>query len=615
MKTLTFYSYKGGTGRTLLLANTAHHLAQRGKRVVAVDLDFEAPGLHYKLNIGRSVEDKGPERGAVDYLLATVKGEGPPKSLLDYVLRVPIPLGTKGSLHLMPAGSAPSGEYWKALTALLQADLFTDPEGSGLAALLELKARIGEEFQADFLLIDSRTGVTELAGVTTTVLADKVVCLMLANRESLVGSRAVLRSLRHAARLAGQSPIEVLPVLSRVPERDQATERETLSFLNAPGPTSDDTLALEEIFVLRTDPGLGLGERLCLGNGELPARSPLGEDYRALIAKLAEAEPAALDDNSVRVHLGRSIAAAHEWLPPRDWQVFEDLCCDLMSRLWNAPYTQKNGRRGQTQRGVDIFGQPNQEADWAGAQCKLKTPRAGSRLSFREIKEEIEQARRFEPPLKKLVIATTALRDARLQERVRKIDEQERREGSFSVAVLFWEDILLKLWDFPDLAQKYFPSAFLPHVPHDGKDRGASAGRLSGLEVEFTLDEDLDFVGLLPGFSSIEDEAPDMALLTAGLSDIEIINHDDKPTEIRRLWLDLDGQSGPPPEIMEEVLTGGRRIEARSRRRFALRFAAHFQGAPPEDWRQRVVLRVKATGFDELRIDLPEVFRRPERKP
>src|SRR4029077_15758357 len=110
-----------------------------------------------------------------DYLLAIAQSDGSPKTLLDYVVSVPLPRGAKGSLHLMPAGSAPTGEYWKALTPLLRQDLFTDPEGSGIAACLELKARIEEELKADFLLIDSRTGVTELAGVTTTLLADKVV--------------------------------------------------------------------------------------------------------------------------------------------------------------------------------------------------------------------------------------------------------------------------------------------------------------------------------------------------------------------------------------------------------------------------------------------------------
>ena len=45
-KVITFYSYKGGTGRTMALANVAWILAQAGKRVLAVDWDLESPGLH-----------------------------------------------------------------------------------------------------------------------------------------------------------------------------------------------------------------------------------------------------------------------------------------------------------------------------------------------------------------------------------------------------------------------------------------------------------------------------------------------------------------------------------------------------------------------------------------
>jgi hypothetical protein len=45
-RVLTFYSYKGGTGRTMLLANVAWILASAGRRVLAIDWDLEAPGLH-----------------------------------------------------------------------------------------------------------------------------------------------------------------------------------------------------------------------------------------------------------------------------------------------------------------------------------------------------------------------------------------------------------------------------------------------------------------------------------------------------------------------------------------------------------------------------------------
>jgi MinD-like ATPase involved in chromosome partitioning or flagellar assembly len=43
---VTFYSYKGGTGRTMALANVAWILAANRRKVLVVDWDLESPGLH-----------------------------------------------------------------------------------------------------------------------------------------------------------------------------------------------------------------------------------------------------------------------------------------------------------------------------------------------------------------------------------------------------------------------------------------------------------------------------------------------------------------------------------------------------------------------------------------
>jgi len=82
-------------------------------------------------------------------------------------------------------------------------------------ALLDLQARIAEELKPDYLLIDARTGVTELGALATTVLADTVVCLLVANQESLDGTVTVVEALKATPRLANQKPIRVVPVLSR----------------------------------------------------------------------------------------------------------------------------------------------------------------------------------------------------------------------------------------------------------------------------------------------------------------------------------------------------------------------------------------------------------------
>jgi cellulose biosynthesis protein BcsQ len=259
VETITFYSYKGCTGRSLLLANTARFLVALGYRVVILDFDFEAPGLHYKFSRDLGQERLHPGGGVVDYLLASVKGED--TNLRDHLIEVPF-AESEGALYLMPAGAAPGGEYWRALTALQRLDLFGDPEGEGIAACLELKLRIQEEWGADFLLIDSRTGVTELAGVTTTVLADKVVCLMLQSLESQEGARAVLQSLQCAARLPDQTSIEIFPVLSRLPigNVDEESVRQVLNFLNAEQNLAGEGPHFEKIYCLNDVPGTSDGD-------------------------------------------------------------------------------------------------------------------------------------------------------------------------------------------------------------------------------------------------------------------------------------------------------------------------------------------------------------------
>ncbi|MGB8346522.1 MAG: AAA family ATPase, partial [Ktedonobacteraceae bacterium] len=61
-RTITFYSFKGGVGRTTALTHVAAILAMRGRKVVAVDLDLEAPGLSSALSLTPS-----PQYGIVDY--------------------------------------------------------------------------------------------------------------------------------------------------------------------------------------------------------------------------------------------------------------------------------------------------------------------------------------------------------------------------------------------------------------------------------------------------------------------------------------------------------------------------------------------------------------------
>lgn len=303
METITFYSYKGGTGRTLLVAHTARYLALSGKRVVAMDLDLEAPGLHYRLATAGV-----PERGVVDYLVDALGTGTAPEAVATYLLEAAVPEGTSGRLWLMPAGPAPSGEYWKRLTQLFQLAPLLDGSGAGLAALLELKTRIESELTPDYLLLDARTGITEVGGVATSVLGDKVVCLFVDNPESIEGTRAVVRSLRHAVRPAESASLQVFPVLSRVPDDLETVRKRTLKDLNDGASKGE---AVKEVYVIRADPTIDVGPEAA---ARQPTTAPVKgafRDYRFLLSALVP-----LDATGVSPAWTRHVAVQEliEWL-------------------------------------------------------------------------------------------------------------------------------------------------------------------------------------------------------------------------------------------------------------------------------------------------------------
>jgi hypothetical protein len=195
-----------------LLAHAARFLATHGFGVVAIDFDLEAPSLHYKLG---GWIPRLPTGGSVPYLIATADGAASPPGFDEHIASAPLREATKGWLRLMPAGPAPEQAYWTGLKELGERLRLGDPSGRGVMALLDLQARIAEELQPDYLLIDVRTGVTELGGLVTAILADTVVCLLASNLESLDGTRAVFEALKASPRLEGQQPVRIVPVLAR----------------------------------------------------------------------------------------------------------------------------------------------------------------------------------------------------------------------------------------------------------------------------------------------------------------------------------------------------------------------------------------------------------------
>ncbi len=205
MESVAFYSYKGGVGRSLLAATTARFLAMCGHRVVALDLDLEAPGLTYKFGLPEA------SAGTVDALTAILSGGDSP-DLAKLAMPVALP-GDSGSLLVLAAGAAPSMSYWAQVAALHRPAYGS--RGGIVEAALELQARIASELTPDYLLIDARTGVSELGGLATTAMADRVVLVCTRIPESVHGTSAVHQALQSMPTLAGRPRRSLEVVVSR----------------------------------------------------------------------------------------------------------------------------------------------------------------------------------------------------------------------------------------------------------------------------------------------------------------------------------------------------------------------------------------------------------------
>ena len=129
---------------------------------------------------------------------------------------------------------------------------------------------------------------------------------------------------------------------------------------------------------------------------------------------------------------------------PENWQDFETLCKKLWGELWEIPHKiKKNGRLGQPQNGVDVYGIPKKENEYWGIQCKGKNDDyINAKLTKKEIDEEINKAKNFSPKLEVFIIATSQSKDVEIEQYVREKDIENRNSKSFEIILFCWEDIV-----------------------------------------------------------------------------------------------------------------------------------------------------------------------------
>lgn len=228
-KIITFYSYKGGVGRTMALANAACQLANKhGLDVVAVDWDLEAPGLHYYF--GYSDGDLNDSPGLLDYLSDFVGevGKGPDGKVPDlksYLLDLKPVIRNKiknGRVRFLSCGRT-NDKYMSRVQDFDWKEFYEKYEGYNI--IETLKTQLLE--LSDVALVDARAGQADISTTSTIQMPDALLFLFTSNKQSLDGTNNIARKLKmHPYRInQGKKDLRMFFIPSRVFSEDDRFDK------------------------------------------------------------------------------------------------------------------------------------------------------------------------------------------------------------------------------------------------------------------------------------------------------------------------------------------------------------------------------------------------------
>jgi MinD-like ATPase involved in chromosome partitioning or flagellar assembly/tetratricopeptide (TPR) repeat protein len=200
---VTFYSFKGGVGRTLALANVATQLARDAFeqcRVLVWDFDLAAPGLQ------QVFKHRGRRRYGfvdfVDHYLSKAKID----NISDYICETDV-----SGVDLLPAGYM-NRQYAAKLDKIHWREIYD--EALGFDFIEAVKKQISEITpQYDYVLIDSLTGYSDVGGICVNQIPELAVLLFRLNQQNLTGISKVYQGIR-SANTRKPRPVMVVPVIS-----------------------------------------------------------------------------------------------------------------------------------------------------------------------------------------------------------------------------------------------------------------------------------------------------------------------------------------------------------------------------------------------------------------
>jgi len=231
---ITFYSYKGGTGRTLALVNCVGLMADQwpsaAKPLLVWDFDLEAPGIHHYLSPYLSLDADFAQRpGTLELFenlcaeVATRIKQSPARAadgrlddtacaeLIDGVDLQPYLTATKlAGTRVIKAGRF-DDSYAQRLSRMNWESLFAQAPGIFRA----LATRLQRDFA--YIFVDARTGLSDTSGICTMLLPDVLVLVFTPNRQSLSGIEHLVREASKYRRSSSDlRSLRIYPLPSRV---------------------------------------------------------------------------------------------------------------------------------------------------------------------------------------------------------------------------------------------------------------------------------------------------------------------------------------------------------------------------------------------------------------
>ncbi len=445
----TFYSFKGGVGRTMALVNVAVSLALRGRRVLVVDFDVEAPGLD-TFDVLRPQEEVS---GVIDFVMQYLESGSAPDA--SGFIGQCDPIGEKGGgLWIMPSGKAET--YSANFKQLDWGELYERHDGFLLFE--DLKEQWNQVVKPDYVLIDSRTGHTDTSGICTRHLPDSVAVFFFPNEQNLRGLTEVVSDIRAEEKEPRNKAIDLHFVMSNVPDlddEDRILEHQIRAF-------RDQLRFSRQLMIVHRYDSLSLLNQVVFSKDR--PRSRLAKEYKNIVREISARNPkdrdGALeyiqrsryrgrlrsmrsDSPQAREQMLEKIEEAH----PKDGEVLfslaevrdaesqPELAAALIDQAIAAGYD-----------GPDVYlrrsrFRMNQE-DRDGAKEDLRRVLDYDNADPPVVREAIGRLAMLDVGVPEDIAASAAVQSLNLEDRFWIAEPLDRTTKEIGIAVALWEDIL-----------------------------------------------------------------------------------------------------------------------------------------------------------------------------